>query len=67
MTLVSRRINVLVLEGMVNIDRNIHAGQFATPEEVPVFFDFEFLVPADRLQDVSIGDKAIADVMAPSN
>ncbi|MEO1527431.1 MAG: hypothetical protein AAFX06_18530 [Planctomycetota bacterium] len=49
MTLVSGRIDMLVLEGMVDIDRNIYAGQFASPEEVPVLFDFEFLIPADRL------------------
>ncbi|MEL7267223.1 MAG: hypothetical protein AAFP69_20760 [Planctomycetota bacterium] len=60
MTLITGRINVLVLGRMVNIDRNIHAGQFASPEEVSVILDFEFLIPADRLQNVSIVNKAIA-------
>ena len=40
---------------------------FASPEEIPVLFDLERFVPADRLQNVAIGDEAIADVMAPAN
>ena len=67
MPLVTGRINVLVFERMVNVDRDIHAGQLASPEEIPVLLNLEIFIPTNRLQDVSIGHKAIANVMAPSN
>ena len=60
-------VDVFVLERMRDIAGDIDAGDFASPEEVPVLFDLERLVPADRLQDVAISDEAVADVVAPAN
>ena len=67
MTLVAGQIDVLVLEGMLNIYGNVHSRQFASPEEVPVFLNFECFIPADRLQDVTVGDEAVADVVTPAD
>ena len=67
MSLVARRIDVFVLEGMGDVAGHIDAGDFASPEEIPVLFDLERFVPADRSQNVAVGDEAIANVMAPTN
>ena len=38
-------------------------------QKIPVFFDFEFLIPADRLQDVSITHRSLGmrDLVLPYN
>ncbi len=51
---VARRVNVFVLERMIQVDGDAHAGDLRSPEEIPVLFDLERFVPADRLQDVAI-------------
>lgn len=64
---VAWRIDVFMLERMRHIAGDIDTGDLASPEEVPVLFDFQRFVPADRLQDVAIGHKAIANVVAPAD
>lgn len=64
---VARWVKVFVFERMRDVAGDVDAGDLAPPKEVPVLFDFERIVPADRLQDVAVGDEAIADVVAPVN
>ncbi len=40
-SLVAGRVDVLVLERVLKIDRDVHAGDLGSPEEIPVFFDLE--------------------------
>ena len=67
MSLVARRIDVFMLERMGDVASNIDAGDFGSPEEIPVLLDLERFIPTDRFQNVAVGDEAIADVMAPTN
>ena len=67
MSLVGGRIDVFMLEGVGNVAGHIDAGNLASPKEVPVFFNLKQFVPMDRLQNVTVGDEAIADVVAPAN
>lgn len=60
-------IDVFVLERVRDIAGDVDTGDLAPPEEVPVLFDLERFVPADCLQDVAIGDEAIADVVTPAD
>ena len=61
---VAGRVDVDVAKGVVGGDANFDAGDLGPPEEVPVLFDFELLIPADGLQNVAVGDEAVADVVA---
>ncbi len=56
-----------VLEDMICGNSDLHASELRPPEEVPVFFDLEIFIPADGLQNVSIRDEAVANVMTTSN
>ena len=67
MPLVRRWIDVDVWEYMVHGDTDLHARNFGSPEEVPVLVNLEIFVPADRLQDVAMGNKAIANECALGN
>jgi hypothetical protein len=46
---ISRWINVNVFEDMIGSDADLHAGKLGSPEEVPVLFNLELFVPANRL------------------
>ena len=63
---IAGRVHVDVPKGVVGGDADSDAGDFRTPEEIPVFLHLEPLVPADGLQNVAVGDKTLTDVMAPS-
>ena len=52
---------------MTDVDCDVHSGDFCSPEEVPVFFDLQGLVPADRLENITVCDEAVANVVAPAN
>ena len=67
MPLVGRRIDVDVREDMVRCDTDFYAGNLGSPEEVPVLIDLEVLIPANRLQDVAMGNKAVANECALGN
>lgn len=58
---------MFVTKRMIDITGNVDAGNFASPEEIPVLFDLERFIPADRLQDVAIGNETVANVVAPTN
>ncbi len=38
-----------VFEDMVGCDADVHAGKLGSPKEVPMLFDLELFVPANRL------------------
>jgi hypothetical protein len=40
---------VNVFEDMIGSDADLHAGKLGSPEEVPVLFNLELFVPANRL------------------
>ena len=61
---VAGRVDVDVVKRVVSGDTDVDAGDLGPPEEIPVLFDFELLVPADGLKDVAIGDETVADIMA---
>ncbi len=46
---------------------NPDAGNLGSPEEVPVLIDLEFFIPANRLQDVAMGNEAVTDECALGN
>ncbi len=54
-------------EDMVHGNTDLHAGNFGSPEEIPVLINLEIFVPSDRLQDVAMGNKAVANECALGN
>ena len=46
---ITRWINVNVFEDMVSCDGDLHACKLGSPKEVPMLFDLELFVPANRL------------------
>ena len=67
MSLVGGRIDVDVRENVVHSHTNLDAGNFGSPEEVPVLVDFEVFIPSDRLQDVAMGNEAVTNECALGN
>ena len=46
---ISGWIDMNVFEDMVGCDADVHAGKLGSPKEVPMLFDLELFVPANRL------------------
>ena len=67
MSLVGRWIDVDVWEDMIHGHANLDASNFGSPEEVPVLIDLEVLIPANRLQDVAMGNEAVTNECALGN
>jgi hypothetical protein len=67
MSLVGWRIDVDVWEYVVHCHSNPDAGNLGSPEEVPVFVNLEFFIPADRLQNVAMCYEAITNECALGN
>jgi len=59
MSRVGRRIDVDVREYMVHRHANPDAGNLGSPEEVPMLIYLEVFIPANRLQDVAMGNEAV--------
>ena len=53
-----------VREYMVHRDANPDAGNLGSPEEVPVLIDLQVFIPANGLQDVAMGNKAVTNECA---
>ncbi len=56
-----------VFEDMVGCDADVHAGKLGSPKEVPMLFDLELFVPANRLQDIAVGNETVADIITTCN
>ena len=56
-----------VREYMVHRHANPDAGNLGSPEEVPVLIDLEVFIPANRLQDVAMGNEAVTNECALGN
>ena len=67
MSLVGRRIDVDVREYMVHRHANPDAGNLGSPEEVPMLIYLEVFIPANRLQDVAMGNEAVTNECALGN
>ena len=67
MPLVRRWIDVDVWEDVVRRHTYLDACNLGSPEEVPVLINLEIFIPADRLQDVAVGNKAVANERALGN
>ena len=67
MPLVRGRIDMDMREDMVHCHADLHAGDLGSPKEFPVLIDFEFFIPANRLQDIAIGNEAITNEGALGN
>jgi len=67
MSLVGRWIDVDVWEDMIHGHANLDAINFGSPEEVPVLIDLEIFIPANRLQDVAMGNEAVTNECALGN
>jgi hypothetical protein len=61
MPLIGRWIDVDVRKYMVHRHANPDAGNFGSPKEVPVLVDLQILVPANRLENIAIGNEAITN------
>jgi len=67
MSLVGRRIDMDVREHVVHRHTDVYAGHLGSPKEIPVFINLEIFVPANRLQNIAIGNEAIANECALGN
>jgi len=61
MLLVGWRIDVNVREDLVHCYTDLYAGNLGSPKEFPMLIDFEFFIPANRLQNIALGNEAVTN------